>query len=40
MLVSPPAHEDTLGELTPREQEVLALMAEDERTQRSRSASG
>ena len=22
MLVSPPAHEDTLGELTPREQEV------------------
>jgi DNA-binding NarL/FixJ family response regulator len=27
-LVSPKPHEDTLGELTPREQEVLALMAE------------
>ena len=27
-LVSPGPHEDTLGELTPREQEVLALMAE------------
>ena len=28
MLVSPQAREDTLGELTPREREVLALMAE------------
>jgi DNA-binding NarL/FixJ family response regulator len=28
MLVSPPSHEDALAELTPREREVLALMAE------------
>jgi DNA-binding NarL/FixJ family response regulator len=28
MLVSPPSHEDALAELTPREREVLTLMAE------------
>ena len=28
MLVAPPAHEDALAELTQREREVLALMAE------------
>jgi DNA-binding NarL/FixJ family response regulator len=28
MLVSPPSYEDALAELTPREREVLTLMAE------------
>ena len=39
-LLSPQGRDDPLGELTPREREVLARWPRDARTRRSRSGSG